>query len=211
MLRDAVAAIHTSMDLATFKDTEAPRAAELCRKYSRRVDPWWGFVAYGILWFFGTFVAFGIGVIGGVSLGRAAGGAKGSLPVTALGIALGVTAFVIAWIPFVRWAKRRRAKSLPLIRDGVIVEGRVFDPKAQSHVDRAKRLVGDYVVGQIGVKFYRVTIEHAGMARMVHIPAQSFGPPPAPGGSLPVLFHPACAHVLVFDQRGKACVAHVRA
>ena len=196
-------------DLADFKVVETPRPPEVCKRYVRRVEPLWGFVVYGVLWYFVAFVAFAIGIIPGFAFGNAVG-AKGALWVQILGFVGGGIAFVLAWIPYVRWAKRKRARTLPLIRDGVLLEGSVFNNMSGPGLAAAGRVVTDFAVGQLGVKFYRVTVEHNGMPHMLHVPNPGFGERPAPGTTLPVLFHPGVAHALVFDQRGKANVARVR-
>jgi hypothetical protein len=196
-------------DLVDFEVSDPPRAPDVCKHYVRRIEPLWGFVVYGVLWYFVAFVAFAIGCAPGFLLGNAVG-AKGALWVTVLGLTGGGIAFLLAWIPFVRWAKRRRARTLPLIRDGVLLEGSVFNNMSGPGLAAAGRIVTDFAVGQLGVKFYRVTVEHEGMPHMLHVPNPTFGGRPAPGTTLPVLFHPDVAHALVFDQRGKANVARVR-
>jgi hypothetical protein len=193
-------------DHLAFVAAEAPRPDSMCAHYVRRIEPWYGFVVYGVLYYFAAFVCFAIGCIPGFALGAAVG-QKGALWVLILGLAGGGAAFVLAWWGFARWVKRKRARALPLVRDGALIEGRVFDRFSGGAGKVAVRVVTDYAVGQIGVKFYRVQLTGEHAMRMLHVPVHAGQA--SPGTAVTVLFHAECSHALVFDGAGKARVARV--
>jgi hypothetical protein len=195
-------------ELVEFTESTLPRPEPFVRHYVRRIEPWYGFVIYGVLWWFVAFTAFAIGVLPGFLLAGALGIAKTSLLAKVVGIGGGVLAFGAAWIPFVRWCKRRRARVAPLVRDGTLYDGRVFDRMSGSGGQVAKRVAADFAMSQIGAKYYRVAFERAGMQHMLQVPAPSGTP--SPGTPLPVLFHPSSPYAFVFDG-GKAHVAKVSA
>lgn len=195
-------------DLVDFETSSTPRPDAVCKHYVRRIEPIWGFVVYGVLWYFVAFVFFALGCAPGFILGAIVG-AKGATWVTVVGLTGGVIAFVLAWIPYVRWARRKRARSMPLIRDGELVEGRVFDRMSGPGIQIAKRVATDFALSQIGAKYFRVALEHAGQQRMLTVPNPTFGGTSSAGTELPVLFHPDCSYALVFDPRGKAYIARV--
>src|SRR5690349_14918701 len=97
-------------DLVEFTESTLPRPEPFVRHYVRRIEPWYGFALYGVLWFFVAFVAFAIGTLPSFALVGALGLAKTSLLAKGLGFGLGALAFVAAWIPFVRWCVRKRGR-----------------------------------------------------------------------------------------------------
>lgn len=195
-------------DLFQFESTTTPRPADVCDRFAARVTPAWGFAVYGVLYFFVAFTMFALCLLPGYLLGAAVG-AKGALWVDVLGWTLGLAGFALAWWGFARWVKRKRRAALPLVRDGVLVDGSVVDKWAGPVTQIAKRVAFDAAVGRAGVKFYRVQFEHAGMSRMIHVPVTG-SVRPAPGTTLRVLFHADSKHALVFDLDGRAQVAGVR-
>lgn len=196
-------------DLFQFESTPVPRPADLCARYAGKVAPLWGFAVYGVLWFFVAFTMFALGMIPGYALGAAVG-SQGAGWVHVLGFAGGVVMFVLAWVLYVRWAKRKRSSTLPLIRDGVVVEGRVFNKYAGPKLEVARRVVTDLIVRRLGVRIYRVEVTHGGMRYMLHVPEPTLSATPAPGTVMRALFHTASPHALVFDAKGKATVVRVR-
>lgn len=197
-------------DLVDFTESTLPRPDAVVRHYVRRIEPWYGFAVYGVLWFFVAFVAFAAGTIPGFLLAGALGLAKTSLLAKVVGIGLGSLAFLAAWIPFLRWCKRKRTRVAPLVREGKLYDGRVSDWRSGSSVEVAKRVVADFAMEQIGAKYYRVAFERSGARHMLQVPI-SIGKPPKAGTPLPVLFHPTSPYALVFDARNKAHVAKVTA
>jgi len=198
-------------DLVDFTESSLPRPEAVVRHYVRRIEPWYGFAVYGVLWWFVAFVAFAIGVMPGFLLAGAIGVAKTSVLAKVLGIGGGLLAFGASWIPFVRWCKRRRSRVEPLVREGTLYDGRVFDRMSGTGGAVAKRLAADFAMSQIGAKYFRVSFERNDQHHILQVPNHAFAHPPAKGDALPVLFHPASPYAFVFDGRKKAVVAKVTA
>jgi hypothetical protein len=171
-------------DLVELNTLDTPRPPDVCKRYVRRIESLWGLVIYGVLWCFVAFAALWLGCELAILVGAAVG-AKGALWVTVISCGAGATAFVLAWIPYERWVKRQRARTRSLIRDGEVVWGRVAERRS------------------------RVTVDHDGKPRVLHVSA--FGGSASGGAPIPVLFHPDSKYALVFAKGGEAMVAHVRA
>lgn len=106
-------------DLELLRATPTPRPPEVCRRF--RLHPIWGFVLYGLLWFFVSCVFASAGLFGAMAL-------IGTEPSTAgKVIALGawVGGFVLAWVLFAMWVRRRRAPEAELFRDGSFADARI--------------------------------------------------------------------------------------
>jgi hypothetical protein len=194
-------------DVELFTTTPVPRPDELCARYAGKASPWYGFVLYGVLYFFLAFIVGALGMLPGVMLGVAAG-AQGALWVLILAYIGGIAAFAASWVPFARWVKRRRASTSPLIRGGEVIEGRVFDRMSGPALEVIVRLLLDFAKSRMGYRIYRIELSHAGKRVFAYVPRPTFGAPKA-GTPVNVLFYPASPFAFVFDKNGKASAAGV--
>jgi len=113
-------------DLEVITQTPAPRPARLVKRFAHRIDPLWGFVLYGILYF--VVVANTVGVLPLAVLVNVYphGEAAGWLPYAWLAWYLVVQ--VPVWWWFVAWKARRCAGAIALVRDGELVTASVSRP-----------------------------------------------------------------------------------
>jgi hypothetical protein len=91
-----------------------PRSEALSRELASRVDPAWGFVFYGILWFFVSWGPPGIVLALGL---RVAGKSPAGWFVMFVLVAWAIS-YIAMWWLFARWVRRRRAAARVLFRDG---------------------------------------------------------------------------------------------
>jgi hypothetical protein len=114
--------------LERLRASSPPRDAALCRTLAARLEPAWGFVAYGVLW---LFVAAGVSVaplIGFIVILNAIMTEKARVTsswVGPAGMVIMLFGFALAWWPFAWWARRRRRRAGALFRDGQFVDGTV--------------------------------------------------------------------------------------
>jgi hypothetical protein len=109
----------TDLDLVR---TEAPpRSDAVCRRLASRVDSVFGFIAYGVLWLFAAaMIATGVLFAGIALVGAHASKAAGYAVLVAY-----AAAFVVAWVPFGAWVRRRRRAARLLVRDGVLAPAQI--------------------------------------------------------------------------------------
>ena len=193
-------------DLGELDAAATPRPEELCRRFAAKVEPAAGFVVYGLLYVFGATW----GMCGGaliatvviVPLCHFANVAADSLPVTLITIVFSVAGYAWAWLFFVRWVRRKRARAAMLIREGELVSATLTTGAA----DRAIELAASFATG-LGrrvpnVEWTRLEFEYAGTRRHVLAPF----PHDAALRGMRVLYHPASSYALAFDGSGRACV-----
>jgi hypothetical protein len=196
-------------DLWYFETSSVPRPDDVCARYVGLVAPWWGFAAYGFLYFFVAMVAFLAGMLLAIGVKEVLGFADGSTGAQVLAWVFSVAAFVLSWWPFARWVKRRRAAAYPLLREGELVDGIVVSNLAGRPMEVASRVAADFAVARVGgIRFYRVAVTHAGGRVLLKLPVTKTSAP-APDTKLTVLFKPQLKYALVFDLAGKAQVASV--
>ncbi len=197
-------------DLDALKAAHAPRDLALCNRLARVIEPTAGFFAYGVLWTLGALGLGGVGMIAGAGLGLGLGLEKGSNGLIGLGLA-GFGLFALgAWLPFVRWAKRKRNAARMLVRDGRLVTGVVATSNTDRAVETAARVAlaatGGAGGALQGLHWARVVFEVDGQNRAVLCP---FAAQPAAGDASVVLYHPEAKYALGFDPTGRACVSGV--
>ena len=108
-------------DLEALRAEAPPRSAALCRRFARRIDSIWGFIGYGLVWFF---VSWGIATIA-LLLSVWIVGAQEARAAPAFVIAAWTGALVGSWVLFGWWVRRRSGPAKRLFRDGVIVDATV--------------------------------------------------------------------------------------
>jgi hypothetical protein len=182
---------------------------DLCARYAGVIAPWWGFAAYGFLYFFVAMFFFLAGVLLAIGVKELIGAPDGGTVAWLLAWSFGLAAFALSWWPFARWVKRRRAVAYPLIRDGELVKGVVLGKLAGRPMEVASRLAADFALSSVGgIKFYRVEVEHAGVRYVLKLPITKWQVPAA-NTQVSVLFLPKAKYAIVFDHAGKAQVATV--
>lgn len=183
---------------------KGPRDAGVVQLLARRVEPAIGFVVYGVVYLFLSSFA---GVAGGLVAGLAtAGFAKGTTLQDVIVVVVSLAAWIAAWIPFVRWARRKRENARSLVREGILCDAVV----ATSKTDRAAQLAVNLAMGMAGgatnVTWDRVVFEYGGSKYAGVAP---FDRRPEQGAPCHVLFHPLAKFSLAFSPAGRAFVTKV--
>ncbi len=194
----------TELDLV--RDQRSDETVELLAK---RIEPTIGFVVYGVVFLFvSTFPALFGGVIGALAM-HAIGFAKEAVITQVVALVLSILCWVIAWIPYLRWARRKRGAARMIIRDGVLCDAVV----ATSTIDRNAQLAVRVAINHAGSAglahtWERVVFAHAGFEYAGVAP---FDTQPEPGTPTSVLFSPTAPYALAFAPSGKAFVIKVHA
>lgn len=95
----------------------------MCRRYSLRIDSIFGFVVYGLLWFFFACGLATLALFVGIWI-------VGSNPgdfAKAVVLAAWLGGFVGAWVLYALWVGRRLGRARELVRNGVIVDAIVSE------------------------------------------------------------------------------------
>lgn len=198
-------------DLEEIAAASVPRPEVLCKRFVGRIEPVYGVVLYGVLYFLAippaVLLACMMGAVELADLLKIRPNSFAQSVAVILGAAVGIAGFALACWPFVRWAKRKRGRARALLRDGVLVEGTVatttFDRLAQLAARMAMSASGGYYGN---VDWYRVVFEHAGERHWVICP---FARKPAEGSRRTVLFLPGYDYALGFDDQGRGVVSGV--
>ena len=171
------------------------------KKFSRRVEPTYGFVIYGVVWFFlSSFAGVAGGLVGGL-ICKGLGLTNESTANGAIVFVLAIAAWALAWIPFVRWARRKRSNARSLVREGVLCEAKVATTTGDRATEIAARLAMRLAGSTPGVTWERVVFEHRGIHYAGVAP---FDDHPAQGTGCHVLFHPLAKFALAFSPSGHA-------
>lgn len=192
----------TELDLV--RDQRSDETVELLAK---RIEPTIGFVVYGVVFFFvSSFPALFGGVIGALVM-HAIGFAQEAVATQVVALVMSIVFWVIAWIPYVRWARRRRAAARTIVRTGALCDAIV----ATSTTDRIAQLavrVAINAAGSAGLTqtWERVVFAHAGLEYAGVAP---FDKQPEAGTQTSVLFSPTARYALAFAPSGKAFVIKV--
>jgi len=180
-------------DLEAIRLAGAPREDALAGRLAARIDPAWGFIAYGILWtvlaaciaqavFLGTLFA-----VVGEGPHRPPWGAAVLRDVWIL-------AFVLAWLPFAAWVRRRRSAARRLFREGVLLEGQLLSVE---------------FLRLRGAPFTRArgAFQHEGNLRKATLSVADHDQSLVSGSSIPVLFVDGYRYCAVFPASGTAVAA----
>ncbi|HET9991746.1 MAG TPA: hypothetical protein VFQ65_24625 [Kofleriaceae bacterium] len=163
-----------------------PRDAALCKRYARRMDPWWGFVIAGAIWVVCTLA---ISVLATIKLGETLGYADGSTGAKVLSMILLVAGAAIAIVTFRSWRRRRLALKEKLVREGALLDMEVTG-----------RPWGD---GKTTV------VDLEGADRSLRCAFNRWFLP-GKGETIKVLHHPQVSHVVAFGRSGAMYSGHVR-
>ena len=182
-------------DLHALAAQPTPRSDEAAGHIARRIAPAWGFAVYGVPYaFFAVMVGTAIAIAIALPLGALLHVSKPVLGPISEGL-MGV-GFVVAWWPYVRWVRRRRAAARELGRTGVLVTGTV----ATHAGDRAVQLALSLI--RMGIKWSRVTFEHEGTEHRLLV---AFARQPPNGTRCDLVFAPGAPYALVIQGRGIPC------
>lgn len=199
-------------DLEEIAAASVPRPDVLCKRFVGWIEPVYGVVLYGVLYFLtippAVLLACIIGAVELTDLLKLRPHSFANSLTVILGLAVGIAGYALACWPFVGWAKRKRGRARALLRDGVLVEGRVATTTLDRFVQMAARIGGSAAgVQGANVVSYRVVFEHAGERHSVMWPSAK---KPAEGSRRTVLFLPGYGYALVFDDQGRGVVSGVR-
>jgi hypothetical protein len=181
-------------DLDTLRSTPTPRPAAMCRRYARRIDSIFGFVVYGLLWFF---VACGMATAA-LFLGIwIVGPQPGPVGMTIVMVMWG-SAFVGAWVLFWLWVRRRLGPATLLFRDGTIVD---------ATVQKSRRL------SMRGAPFTHATVVWRDATRERSAGVSIGGHPPEldEGRTVPIMYVPDYGYCAAFPIAGKLVPASLAA
>lgn len=192
----------TELDLV--RDTRSEETIELLAK---RIEPTIGFVVYGVVFFFvSSFPALFGGVIGALVM-HAIGFAKEAVTTQVVAFVMSIVFWGGSWIPYVRWARRKRDAARTIVRDGLLCDAIVAtsttDQIAQLAVRAAINHAGSAALAQ---KWQRVVFAHSGLE---YVGVAPFDTQPEPGTPTNVLFSPTAPYALAFAPSGKAFVIKV--
>lgn len=182
-------------ELAEFRASGSMRPDALVRRVVRRASPVFGFVAYGILYavaVVNTVVL--VTLLGLIAVLRPMIEQPWPVWVEAIIATLVVAAFLVSWLPFAAWVRRRRREIVLLVRSGEPCDGRVVETR-RFHVRGAPVTVATIELVIDGSR-QRLTVSFG-----AHL--DDF----CEGSTQPVLFHPSSRFALAFPHDGRAVVA----
>jgi hypothetical protein len=184
------------------------RDAAVVKLLSRRVEPTFGFVIYGVIYLFlSSFAAVAGGLLGALVC-AGLGMTKDTTPFDVIVFVLSIGVWAVSWWPYVRWVRRKRDNARSLVREGVLCDAIV----ATSKTDRAAQLAMKLAMGLAGtgttVRWERVVFEHRGHKYAGVAP---FDSSPGQGAACHVLFHPLAKYSLAFSPSGRAFVTKTHA
>jgi hypothetical protein len=165
----------------------APRPDPLCRRYARKMDPWWGFVLAGVIWFA---CAMSMVTLAGIKLTSALGYADGSPETRRLSLIVEVAGLAATIGLFVWWRRRRLATKETLVREGDLVEVTVTGRPLQ--LSKTRTVVDfDGDDRELRCVFNRWFL-------------------PRTGETVTILHHPRVPHLVAFGSSGGMFSGHVR-
>jgi hypothetical protein len=182
-------------DLESIRAAAVPRDRALCGRMAARIDPAWGFVAYGLLYFFvATAVSMAaflwlLWTASSMGLPRAPWVATASLVVYTL-------LYVACWLPFAVWVSRRRGAARRLFRQGTLFEAVI------TRVDLI-------VVRGAPLTRASLAFDVSGVTRSAVASVGGHSPELVPGAKLPVLHVPDYGYCVAFAPSGVAVPASI--
>jgi hypothetical protein len=176
-------------DLEQLAGEAAPRSEATCKQLERRIVSRAGTIAYGIGWFYvANMIATPV-----LLIGIHVTGDHGSRPAAYGVMAAWIGTFVLAWLPFARWMRRRHRGARLLIREGQLVDAVLELGKATPYA--AARATS------ASIRFSSADgREHRALFALDAVGA-------SPVGSHRALFAPGADRCLVFSPAGKAIPA----
>jgi hypothetical protein len=184
------------------------RDAAVVKRLSHRVEPTYGFILYGILYFFLSSLGATAGGLLGALLANLIGLGKQSIAFSLIMLGFSLAIWALAWWPFIAWVRRKRSNARSLVREGELCDATV----ATSKTDRAAQIALKLAMGLAGsapnVHWERVVFEYRGKKYAGVAPFDSH---PEQGAACHVLFHPLAKFSLAFSPAGRAFVTKTHA
>lgn len=161
-----------------------PRPPELCRRYARKLDPWWGFIIAGVIW---TIYGMALSVVLMIQIMGRLNIEDGSSSARIASIVTLVVGGAAVFLSFRWWRLARLREKELLVREGDLLEMEVVGRPFQ-------------------ISKYRTTVDLAGSKRELRC---AFNKWFSPRGTLYVLHQPMVPHVVAFDRDGGIAQGHV--
>jgi hypothetical protein len=185
-----VHSIVTMTDLERLQSAPVPRPDVLCRRLAGTVDSIFGFIAYGLVWFFVSCFFATAGLFLGIWIVGKDPGTAGKV----FAAGLWVSGFVGAWVLFALWVRRRIGPARRLFRDGTF---------ADATVEKVRHM-------RIrSAPFTHATLVLPGGTHRVGMSMGGHPPEVAEGVTIPVLFIPDYGYCATFPVGGKLVTASI--
>lgn len=152
-----------------------PREDGIVKWLAGGFDSLGGYLLYGVMWF-GISVAF-VAIVPGLVLPKDFAGEHRGLVL--------LVSFLVPWVPFIVWVRRRRSSIRRLFRDGALVSSQIT-----SVTFRSGRGVDGTDV--------RVTFESGSEKRTSTIHVFGHHTQLVVGHTMPLLYDPSCRYVAAF-------------
>lgn len=165
-----------------------PRPDALCRRYARKMDPWWGFTIAAAIWTVCSLTVVSLVVM---ELNPVFGFEDGSTGAKVLTLVLMLTGGFAAFQVFTWWRRRRLASKEALVRDGEMIEAFVLSRD----------------IAAVSRKSTVVELETADRTLRCEFNLWFV---PTKGETIKVLHHRGGSHVLAFGRSGAMYSGHVR-
>ncbi|PKN47372.1 MAG: hypothetical protein CVU59_03085 [Deltaproteobacteria bacterium HGW-Deltaproteobacteria-17] len=173
-----------------------PRDPAFCSVMTGHFAPWYGFLGFGVLWFFVAGAVTGVALLLEVLI---LSGVVSQKPFPAwIGwlLTLGaLVTFLLAWWPFARFVRRHRGEARRLFRDGQVLAG-TFEPPDLLSIGAVFNMSARTRGTRARVRFDVEGISHT---------AEFFSSRPidvSPARPCSVLFEPGCPYVAVVPREG---------
>jgi hypothetical protein len=186
---------------------QGPRDGGLVERFVRQIEPTYGFVLYGVLYFFVSSAGGLAGMFLALLIQSVLGLSPDSATVTILAIGFSLAGWIAAWLPFAWWVRGKRRRARELVRDGVLCDAFVATSSVDKAVQAGARVAMAMAGGAHGVHWERVELEHGGVTYTGLAP---FSGRPAPGAPVHVLVKPHYGYALAFAPDGQALVTKIR-
>lgn len=161
-----------------------PRDEGIVKWLAGGFDSLWGYLLYTVMWF-GLSVAF-VAIVPDLVVPK-------TLAHDHFGVVL-LASFVIPWVPFFIWVRRRRASIRRLFRNGVLHDARITNVTY-----RTKRGVDGTEV--------RISFDDGTQRRVSRVFLFGHYAELAVGGTMPLLYEPSCGYVAAFPMDGAPVAA----
>lgn len=167
-------------------NVSTPRPEEVCQRFARRMDPWWGYVLAGLLY---GVVMLGVTELLALKISEGLGfsdQSRGERIIVCVTLLVGAIA---SWQLFVRWRRRRIAHKRELVRNGRLIEVVVTKQmrnwaRSSRRFSNVVRVTGAGLTLECGFNLLFAPREH-----------QKFW----------LLHHPRIVAIVAFDDSGAMC------
>jgi len=173
-----------------------PRDPAFCSAMTGRFAPWYGFLGFGVLWFFVAGGVTGVALLLEVLILSGVVSQKPFPEWIGWLLMLGaLVTFILAWWPFARFVRRHRGEARRLFRDGQVLPG-TFEPPDLVSAGAVFNLSARTRGTRANIRFVVQEAPHT---------AELFSSRPldvSPTTPCSVLFEPGCPYVAVYPREG---------